>query len=93
MKRENRQKRSFLYLFIIFTLLIGTLHCLNLSGAQEGIFSISGKILLLNNNKSVSRPIYIFLVDKNTSRKPLSGLDTLVLSPSLKDIGNGYITY
>lgn len=56
--------------------------------AENETFSISGKVFF-----SYQKPIYIFLVDEETSKKPFVGIDTLIIIPNSKDITNGYITF
>ena len=50
--------------------------------------SISGKIFF-----NYEKPIYIFLVDEETSKKPFIGIDKLIIMPNKKYISNGYISY
>lgn len=56
--------------------------------ADEQVFNISGKIYFSNK-----KPIYVYLVDEETSKKPFTGNQTLIITPSNNDISNGYISF
>jgi len=56
--------------------------------ADNQIFNISGKVHFI-----YKKPIYLFLVDEVTSKKPFIGIDSLMITPNSQDITNGYITY
>ena len=56
--------------------------------ADDFKYSISGKIFF-----NYEKPIHIFLVDEETSKKPFIGIDKLIIMPNKKDISNGYTSY
>ncbi len=56
--------------------------------AENVTYRISGKVYFTHQ-----KPIYIFLVDEETSKKPLVGIDTLIIIPSLQDSSNTQYTF
>ncbi len=56
--------------------------------AENKFFSVSGKVYFTHQ-----KPIYIYLVDEESSKKPFTGIDSLAVTPDLKDVSNGYIRY
>ena len=75
-------KKLITFLFISLTVLSFNIYAENIT------FTISGKLYFIHQ-----KTIYIFLVDEETSKKPLIGIDTLVITPTQEDISRGYVHY
>lgn len=72
-------------------IMIIIIYCVIFTGVvanTECYFDISGKIYNKNNE-----PIHIFLVDEETSKIPLSGIQTLIITPDDIDLSRGYILF
>lgn len=75
-KRKTKQGVSnLLSVFVLLVTLTGT------GKAQNGEIIISGEIITTIQNKG---KIIVFLVDETAFKKPLNGIDTVIVSPTAK---------
>ncbi len=69
-----------------FTTLLFLLYANSL--ADDQTFTISGKILLTH-----SKPVYILLVDEQTSQEASTGISSRIIRPDSAAAANGNVTY